>query len=32
MGLAMERPFTTDHRGWNRAPWSALRGSQILLG
>jgi hypothetical protein len=32
MGLAMERHFTTYHRVLNRATWSALRGSQILLG
>jgi hypothetical protein len=32
MGLAMERQFTNDHRVLNRATWSALRGSQILLG
>jgi hypothetical protein len=32
MGLAMERHFTNDHRVLNRATWSALRGSQILLG
>ena len=32
MGLAMERHFTNDQRVLNRATWSALRGSQILLG
>ena len=32
MGLATERHFTHDHRVLNRASWSALRGSQILLG
>lgn len=32
MGFAMERHFTNDHRVLNRATWSALRGSQILLG
>jgi DDE superfamily endonuclease len=32
MGLAMERHFTNYHRVLNRATWSALRGSQILLG
>jgi hypothetical protein len=32
MGLAMERHFTNSHRVLNRATWSALRGSQILLG
>jgi DDE superfamily endonuclease len=31
-GLAMEHHFTNDHRVLNRATWSALRGSQILLG
>ena len=31
-GLAMERHFTNYHRVLNRATWSALRGSQILLG
>jgi DDE superfamily endonuclease len=32
MGLAMERPFTNDHRVLNRATWSALPGRRILLG
>jgi hypothetical protein len=32
MGLSGERHFTNDHRVLNRATWSALRGSQILLG
>jgi hypothetical protein len=32
MGFARERHVTNDHRVWNRATWSALRGSQILLG
>ncbi len=32
MGLAMERHFTNDHRVLNRATWSALHGSRILLG
>jgi hypothetical protein len=32
MGLAMERHFTNDHRVLNRATWSALQGSRILLG
>jgi hypothetical protein len=32
MGLATERHFTNYHRVLNRASWSALRGSQILLG
>jgi hypothetical protein len=32
MGLAMERHVTNYHRVLNRATWSALRGSQILLG
>jgi len=32
MGLAMERHFTNYHRVLNRATWSALRGSQNLLG
>ena len=32
MGLAMEHRFTNDHRGLNRAPWSALQASRILLG
>jgi hypothetical protein len=32
MGLARERRFTNDHRVLNRATWSALRGSRILLG
>jgi hypothetical protein len=32
MGLAMERRFTTDHRVVNRASWSALQASRMLLG
>jgi DDE superfamily endonuclease len=32
MGLAMERHFTNYHRVLNRATWSALQGSRILLG
>jgi hypothetical protein len=32
MGLATERHFTNDPRVRNRASWSALHGSQILLG
>ena len=32
MGLATERHFTNDHRVLNRATWSALQGSRILLG
>jgi hypothetical protein len=32
MGVAMARHFTHDPRVLNRATWSALRGSQILLG
>jgi hypothetical protein len=32
MGLATERHFPNYHRVLNRASWSALRGSQILLG
>jgi hypothetical protein len=32
MGLAMERHCTNDPRVLKRATWSALRGSQILLG
>jgi hypothetical protein len=32
MGLSGERHFTNYHRVLNRATWSALRGSQILLG
>jgi DDE superfamily endonuclease len=32
MGLAMERHFTNDHRVLNRATWSALQGSRMLLG
>jgi len=32
MGLATERHFTHDHRVLNRATWSALQGSRILLG
>jgi hypothetical protein len=31
MGLATERHCTNDHRGLNRAAWSALRGSQMGL-
>ena len=32
MGLAAERHFTNYHRVLNRATWSALQASQILLG
>ena len=32
MGLAMEHRFTNDPRGLNRATWSALQASRILLG
>jgi hypothetical protein len=32
MGLAMEHRFTNDHRVLNRATWSALQASRILLG
>jgi hypothetical protein len=32
MGLARERRFANYHRVLNRATWSALQGSQILLG
>ena len=32
MGLSGERHFTNDHRVLNRATWSALQGSQLLLG
>jgi len=32
MGLAWEAPFTNYHRVLNRATWSALQASQILLG
>lgn len=32
MGLAAERRFTTDQRVLNRAEWSALAASRILLG
>jgi hypothetical protein len=32
MGLAWEAPFTNYHRVLNRAAWSALQASQILLG
>jgi hypothetical protein len=32
MGLGMERHFTNCHRVLNRAMWSALQGSRILLG
>jgi len=32
MGLATERHFTNYHRVLNRATWSALQGSRILLG
>ncbi len=32
MGLAWEARFTTYHRVLNRATWSAVQGSQILLG
>jgi hypothetical protein len=32
MGLAQERRFTNYHRVLNRAKWSALQASKILLG
>jgi DDE superfamily endonuclease len=32
MGLAAERRFTNYHRVLNRATWSALQGSRMLLG
>ena len=32
MGLAMEPHFTNYHRVLNRATWSALQGSRMLLG
>ena len=32
MGLASERRFTNYHRVLNRATWSALQGSRMLLG
>jgi hypothetical protein len=32
MGLATERRCTNDHRVLNRAPWSALQASRLLLG
>ena len=32
MGLSGERHFTNDHRVLNRATWSALQASRILLG
>src|SRR5919109_440464 len=32
MGLAVERRFTNYHRVLNRATWSALQASRILLG
>jgi DDE superfamily endonuclease len=32
MGLAMEHRFTNYHRVLNRATWSALQASRILLG
>jgi hypothetical protein len=32
MGLAMERRFTNYHRVLNRATWSALQASRMLLG
>ena len=32
MGLAWERRFTNYHRVLNRAQWSALQASKILLG
>jgi hypothetical protein len=32
MGLALERRFTNYHRVLNRAQWSALQASKILLG
>jgi hypothetical protein len=32
MGLAWERHFTNYHRVVNRAQWSALQASKILLG
>jgi hypothetical protein len=32
MGLATDRRFTNDHRGLNRATWSARQASRMLLG
>jgi hypothetical protein len=32
MGRAMEPRFTNDHRVVNRATWSALQASRMLLG
>ena len=32
MGRAMEHRFTNDHRVLNRATWSALQASRMLLG
>src|SRR4029434_2541869 len=32
MGLAMEHRFTNYHRVLNRATWSALQASRMLLG
>jgi hypothetical protein len=32
VGMALERRFTNYHRVLNRARWSALHGSRILLG
>src|SRR6266704_3507779 len=32
MGLALERRVTNDHRVLNRAAWSALQGSRMLVG
>lgn len=32
MGLAMAHRFTNDHRVLNRATWSALQASRLLLG
>jgi DDE superfamily endonuclease len=32
MGLALERRFTNYHRVLNRAAWSVLQGSRMLLG
>ena len=32
MGLALERQFTNDHRVLNRAAWSSLAASRLLLG
>jgi len=32
MGLTLDRRFTTDHGGRNRATWSARQGGRIRLG